>query len=121
MGGFPPKVRSHCAAHLQIFEIFLLSASLRSATDYEKEPKFYLCEYEPRKNSGIRGLSLRTEGAFGNAVFEGLHTPHSALRLFHNRRIDILLSKKFLNNLHMCKICCTFVADLEFDEKRNHT
>jgi hypothetical protein len=25
----------------------------------------------PRKNSGIRGLSLRTEGAFGNAVFEG--------------------------------------------------
>ena len=59
-----------------------------------KEPKFYLCEYEPRKNSGIRGLSLRTEGAFGNAVFEGLHTPHSALRLFHNRRIDILLSKK---------------------------
>jgi hypothetical protein len=27
---------------------------------------------EPRKNSGIRGMSLRTEGAFGNAVFEGL-------------------------------------------------
>ena len=44
-----------------------------------KEPKFYLREYEPRKNSGIRGLSLRTEGAFGNAVFEGLHTPRSAL------------------------------------------
>lgn len=50
-----------------------------------KEPKFYLREYEPRKNSGIRGLSLRTEGALGNAVFEGLHTPRSARRLFNNR------------------------------------
>ena len=73
-----------------------------------KEPKFYLREYEPRKNSGIRGLSLRTEGAFGNAVFEGLHTPRSSLRLFHNRRMIFCLAKKSLIYLHMCKICCTF-------------
>ncbi len=59
-----------------------------------KEPKFYLREYEPRKNSGIRGLSLRTEGALGNAVFEGLHTPRSALGLFHNRRMIFCLTKK---------------------------
>jgi hypothetical protein len=39
-----------------------------------KEPSSPTYRYEPRKNSGIRGLSLRTEGAFGNAVFKGLHT-----------------------------------------------
>ena len=58
------------------------------------EPKFYLREYEPRKNSGIRGMSLRTEGAFGNAVFKGLHTPRSALRLFNNREILFRPAKK---------------------------
>jgi hypothetical protein len=35
-----------------------------------KEPKFYLREYEPRKNSGIR-LGKRTEGGAGCAGFRG--------------------------------------------------
>ena len=44
-----------------------------------------------------------------NAVFEGLHTPRSALRLFHNRRIIILPTKK---SLKIC-ICAKFVVPLQ--------
>ena len=85
--GLPPNLRSHCAAHMQI-EGFFCYPHRYALLTIRKEPKFYLREYEPRKNSGIRGLSLRTEGAFGNAVFEGLHTPRSALRLFNNHGVE---------------------------------
>ena len=106
--GPPSKVRSHCAEYMQIEGFFCYPHHYVLLT-IMNEPKFYLRECEPRKNSGFRGLSLRTEGAFGNAVFEGLHTPRSALRLFHNHGILFRLAKKSLKNLHMCKICCTFV------------
>ena len=43
------------------------------ASDY-REPSSPTYRYEPRRNSGIRGWSLRTEVALGNAVSEGLHT-----------------------------------------------
>ena len=79
------------------------------------EPKFYLREYEPRKNNGIRGLSLRTEGTFGNAVFEGLHTPRSALRLIHNRRIVFCHAKKipqiFAYMQNLLYLCSDFNLD----------
>ena len=43
--------------------------------------------YMPRKNSGIRGLSLRTEGAFGNAVFEGhIRYPWRSASAWHFER-----------------------------------
>ncbi len=106
MGGFPPNLRSHCAAHMQIWDFFV-SASLRSATDY-RVPSSPTYRYMPRKNSGIRGLSLRTEGAFGNAVFEGhIRYPHGPKALY-NRRIGILFSKKISK---IC-ICAKFVVPL---------
>ena len=65
----------------------------------------------PRKNSGIRGMSLRTEGALGSAVFEGhIRYPHGPKALY-NRGVRHRLAKKSLKYLHMCKICCTFVPD----------
>ena len=83
--GSPSKVQSHCAAHMQIWDFFV-SASLRSAYDY-RVPSSPTYRNMPRKNSGIRGLSLRTEGALGSAVFEGhIRYPHGP-RALYNRRI----------------------------------
>ena len=98
--GTPSKVLSRPAVYMQTPHFFADRFVTRSGLII-KEPKFYLREYEPRKNSGIRGLSLRTEGAFGNAVFEGLHTPRSALRLFYNCGIYSAPVKK-------CKKICIY-------------
>ena len=85
--GPPSKVRSHCAEYMQI-EGFFCHPHHYVLLTIMNEPKFYLRECEPRKNSGFRGLSLR---------------------IFHNHGILFRLAKKSLKNLHMCKICCTFV------------
>jgi len=53
----------------------------------------------PRKNSGIRGLSLRTEGAFGNAVFEGhIRYPHG-FKARYNRGVKLRPAKKSAQKL----------------------
>ena len=90
--GTPSKVRSRPTEYMQVTHFFCHPRLCRLTII--KEPKFYLREYEPRKNSGIRGLSLRTEGAFGNAVFEGLHTPRSALRLLNNHGVKLRKCQK---------------------------
>ena len=63
-----PKLRSRPAGHTRRRAHFF-PALLRPALII-KEPKFYLREYEPRKNSGIR-FGKRTEGGAGSARFRG--------------------------------------------------
>ena len=52
------------------------------------------------------------KGASGTPVFEGLHTPRSALRLFNNREITFRPTKKMRKNLHICNFCSNFVPDM---------
>ena len=57
-----------------------ISQRLHRSFDYSV-PSPRTCRYKPRRNSGIRGLSLRTEGALGNAVSKGLiRYPHGLRR-----------------------------------------
>lgn len=67
-----------CVFYLSYFE-GLLFLPLAICMAPRIRPSLLSCSFslsyggiEPRKNNGIRGWSLRTEGAFGNAVFEGL-------------------------------------------------
>ena len=57
-----------------------INQRLHRSSDYSA-PTSRTYRYKPRRNSGIRGLSLRTEGALGNAVSEGLiRYPHGLRR-----------------------------------------
>ena len=66
-----------------------------SAAVIIREPKFYLREYEPRRNSAspCRGHGAG-RGRWGASVSEGLHTPRSASRLSNNREMEFRPAKK---------------------------
>ena len=49
----PPKIRSRPAGYMQGMHFFAVRFVSLSCLII-KEPKFYLREYEPRKNSGIK-------------------------------------------------------------------
>ncbi len=104
------KISRAPTRHIRKFSIFLHAAPV-VATDY-REPSSPTYRYMPRKNSGIRGLSLRTEGALGNAVFEGHIRYPNGLKALYNRGFLIRPAKKMLKNLHMCDFCSNFAADL---------
>ena len=64
----PSKVRSRPAGRMQV-SAFFCNRSYRRCRIIN-EPKFYLREYESRKNSGIR-FGKRTEGGVSDARFRG--------------------------------------------------